>query len=113
MHASRASVRRRPAGLLTVFLAGVLLAACGGGESVAPVNKGSIQGTVTDNSGAIVPYATVRLTATGQLDRITNSGASRSLNNAITGTTTLAGNIFLSESNSNARTFTIGSSRLA
>jgi dienelactone hydrolase len=53
----------------------VLLAACGGGDPVSAAAKGSIRGSVADNTGATVPNAAVGLTGNGQAARNTNSGA--------------------------------------
>jgi hypothetical protein len=54
----------------------VILAACGGGGGPTQVDtNGSIQGTVTDNTGAVVANAAVALTGNAQAARTTNSGA--------------------------------------
>ena len=53
----------------------VLLAACGGGDPVGAGAKGSIRGAVTDNAGAPVGNAAVRLTGNAQAARTANSGA--------------------------------------
>lgn len=52
-----------------------VLAACGtSGEPTGSTNKGSIRGTVTDNTGANVPNALITLTGSAQATRSTNSG---------------------------------------
>jgi N-acetylneuraminic acid mutarotase len=54
----------------------VILAACGGdGGPTQTETNGSIQGIVTDNTGAAVANAAVALTGSGQAARTTNSGA--------------------------------------
>ena len=53
----------------------VILAACGGVDPIATDTNGSIRGTVTDNSGAVVANAAVELTGNAQAARTTNSGA--------------------------------------
>jgi D-alanyl-D-alanine carboxypeptidase len=52
----------------------VMLAACGG-PGPTGTSDGSIRGTVTDNTGAIVASAAVTLTGNAQAARTTNSGA--------------------------------------
>jgi hypothetical protein len=55
----------------------VILAACGGSDptEVPPANPGSIRGTVSDNTGATVANAEVRLSGNAQAARTTNSGS--------------------------------------
>jgi hypothetical protein len=67
----------KPSVTLAAFVSAVvLLAACGGDPTeVQTDTNGSIRGTVTDHTGAIVANAAVTLTGNAQADRITNSGA--------------------------------------
>ena len=68
---TRAGMRRS-----LVAAAIVMLAACGGGDLIGdPAADGSIRGTVTDNAGAAIANAAVRLTGNGQDARSTNSDA--------------------------------------
>ncbi len=54
----------------------LILAGCGGDPTEVPSETtGSIQGTVTDNTGATVANAAVALTGNAQAGRTTNSGA--------------------------------------
>jgi N-acetylneuraminic acid mutarotase len=52
----------------------VMLAACGGGDPIGNGNTGSVEGTVTDNTGATVANTVVALTGNGQAPRNTNTG---------------------------------------
>jgi N-acetylneuraminic acid mutarotase len=53
----------------------VILAACGRDPTEVSETTGSIEGTVTDNTGATVANAVVALTGNAQAGRIANSGA--------------------------------------
>jgi dienelactone hydrolase len=75
--------------LIALFIS----AACGGGSDPIDTNiNGSIQGTVTDNTGASVANAAVALTGNAQAARTTNSGAdgAYTFSNVPPGTYTLA-----------------------
>ena len=67
------SVRLRRA---LAVIAAVTLAACGGSDDlIGTISHGSIQGTVTDNTGAPVANVAIELTGNGQAARTTTSGA--------------------------------------
>jgi N-acetylneuraminic acid mutarotase len=72
----------------------VILAACGSSDptEVVPDNAGSIRGTVSDNAGAAVVNAEVRLTGNAQAARIAHSGTDGvyTFANVAPGTYTLA-----------------------
>jgi N-acetylneuraminic acid mutarotase len=67
-------MRLSPPARLFALAAVVLLAACGGGDSIAATGNGSIRGVVTDFLGATVTNVAVQLSGNGQGTRTTTSG---------------------------------------
>jgi N-acetylneuraminic acid mutarotase len=68
----------KPTSLFTAFISVLTLAACGGDSSDDPVGavaNGSIQGTVTDNTGVAMANVAIELTGNGQAARTTTSAA--------------------------------------